>query len=63
VIRFPFPLSHAWCDEQDFLWGHLEMSFNADGQGPETDPARVVRITCWCWRGDNCTVVPPREPS
>lgn len=26
---------------------HLQMPINAKGQGPETDPAQVVRVTCW----------------
>jgi hypothetical protein len=27
---------------------HLAMPVNAKGQGPETDPALVAKVVCWC---------------
>jgi hypothetical protein len=54
------PFSLLWHDEEDLMWGHLEMPLNADDQGPETDPAKVVRTVCWCWRGEKCEVIPPQ---
>jgi hypothetical protein len=61
MAKWIFPLSHQWHDDAD-LDGHLEMPLNAQGRGPEMDPAKAVRIICWCWRGKDCTVIPPRLP-
>jgi hypothetical protein len=55
------PFSQAWHDDMD-LDGHCEMPLNADGQGPETDESKVVRIVCWCWRGRRCPMYPERTP-
>ena len=29
---------------------HLPIDLNAEGRGPETDPAKVVRTVCWSCR-------------
>lgn len=54
------PFSFKWHEDAD-LDGHCEMPYNDDGFGPELDPHKVAYIQCWCWRGEDCTVIPPRE--
>jgi len=56
---------HGWPSEERWeLWymsspmidlpEHAPMPINAEGNGPETDPDKVIGIVCWC--GDNdCT--------
>lgn len=55
------PFSLQWHDDAD-LDGHVEMTYNADGMGPEMDPSKVVYIQCWCWRGENCMIAKARQP-
>lgn len=55
------PFSQRWHDDQD-LDGHCPMPLNVEGQGPEMDPARVVRTICWCWRGGDCEEIPEEAP-
>lgn len=54
------PFSLLWHDEMDFLYGHVEMPYNAQGEGPEMDESKVVKVVCWCWRGERCEVIPPK---
>lgn len=58
--KWIFPFSHAWHDDMD-LDGHVEMTYNADGMGPEMDSEKVKYIQCWCWRGADCPIIEAKE--